>query len=370
MPFRIGLVIDTGPHHFRGIARGVHAWAREHAALVSHRDGALPPAALVAGVDAMITTTRVPELRQQLAETGVPFVVVSGRGAPGILPMVLPDDRAVGRMAAEHLRLQGYRRLAMLETRLGWFADERRAGFAQAATEAGGEAMTAPDDPEALRAWLREQAHPVGLFTINDHLARGLSELARDLGIAVPDSLGILGADDDPWMTETAAVELSSVALDSLRQGRTAADLAWRLAGGHRPSAAPLLIPPRRVMVRRSTDVIGNDQEPVAALLRLMRSRDGLRLEVPELCRRCGLNRRTAERALAARLGSSPAAELQRVRLELAAELLEETTLTLADIATACGYASGRSFQRAFARERGMTAGDWRHQHGQPGSGS
>jgi AraC-like DNA-binding protein len=66
---------------------------------------------------------------------------------------------------------------------------------------------------------------------------------------------------------------------------------------------------------------------------------------------------------LAKHLGSSPARELERLRLERICRQLEDGDLPITAIARGSGYRSQRAFLRAFKRGCGLTPGDWRHQH-------
>jgi AraC-like DNA-binding protein len=52
-----------------------------------------------------------------------------------------------------------------------------------------------------------------------------------------------------------------------------------------------------------------------------------------------------------------------RKRLEAAALLLQEDTLTMQEITAKCGYSSQSSFVRAFKDVHGITPGQWRNRH-------
>lgn len=49
-----------------------------------------------------------------------------------------------------------------------------------------------------------------------------------------------------------------------------------------------------------------------------------------------------------------------RKRMELARRLLQDVTLSIADVAQACGYQHQSSFAEAFRRETGKTPRQWR----------
>lgn len=74
---------------------------------------------------------------------------------------------------------------------------------------------------------------------------------------------------------------------------------------------------------------------------------------------RCGMSERTLQRRLA-KEGSSLQALLRELRAKTAANLLEDDSLSIADVAFACGYADQPHLSREFRRCIGMTPGHYR----------
>ncbi|MDR6868118.1 LacI family transcriptional regulator [Microbacterium resistens] len=204
-----------------------------------------------AGDGLIISPLRVtPALRQALAETVVPVVVIGTLHSDlGIDNVYVDSSVAVG-MVVDHLVAIGRRNIGVINgpgnTNPG---AARRAGFAAAvrrhdlhpseslqitATDftvsAGIEAATllftrAREDGEALDA----------VVCVNDLIAIGAINAAMRLGLRVPEEIAITGIDD----TEMAALynpPLTSVSLQSARRGRLAARmLRERFADPARP---------------------------------------------------------------------------------------------------------------------------------------
>ena len=63
--------------------------------------------------------------------------------------------------------------------------------------------------------------------------------------------------------------------------------------------------------------------------------------------------------------GQSPSNENNTIRINAAIRLLTSTNKLLAEIAHDCGFYDQSHFTRAFIRERGVTPGAYRRQHGQ-----
>ena len=58
--------------------------------------------------------------------------------------------------------------------------------------------------------------------------------------------------------------------------------------------------------------------------------------------------------------GLTPADWLSRYRIKWARKLLRSTSLPIAEIARACGYASAQYFNAAFKKQTGSTPSEWR----------
>jgi AraC-like DNA-binding protein len=77
---------------------------------------------------------------------------------------------------------------------------------------------------------------------------------------------------------------------------------------------------------------------------------DDANLRVGTLAGATGVSERTIHTAFA-EVGSSPAAEIRRARLDVSRSLLETTSMSVVEIALACGFTDPTSFTRAFQRQ-------------------
>ena len=83
-------------------------------------------------------------------------------------------------------------------------------------------------------------------------------------------------------------------------------------------------------------------------------------LTVTDMASKAGLSTPQLERLSSRVLGLSPKQLVMRFRLEEALKLLETSTLTLSEIALACGYYDQSSFTRHFKRVVGWSPSGWR----------
>ncbi|PTY01620.1 XylR family transcriptional regulator [Verrucomicrobia bacterium LW23] len=388
----MALIIETSNAYARGLLHGVHAFARERGtwafSFVEQGRGAAPPAWLAGWHgDGIIARMESPEIALAVQRTGLPAVDVSaGRFAPQY-PWVETDDAAIARLAVQHLRERGFRRLAYCgDARFAWSRHRARA-FRALVEEAGPEAglsmaefvppsppQQAPgaDDPARSHAllvdWLRALEKPAGVFAGYDVLGRAVLEACRAAGLAVPEDVAVLGMDDDELLCELSTPPLSSIIPDSRRTGYEAASLLEAMMRGECASGAPdaaggRLIAPLGVHARQSTDVLAVEDPAIARALRFIRKHAcdaDAPINVGDVLRVVPLSRRVLEKRFSKALGRTPHEEILHTRLARAQRLLRETKLSLEEVAAASGFTYPEYLSVAFKRTLGTTPSAYR----------
>jgi LacI family transcriptional regulator len=143
---------------------------------------------------------------RRLAKFGVPFVLVD-RTVPGIdADAVLGDSIDGARQLVEHLLSLGHRRIGLIvESDDVSTARDRRRGYEQALEAAGfplDSSLVAEGtvDPEGgsdgMRRLLALEERPTAVFTVNNLVALGAIEAAREAGLDVPDDIALVCFDD------------------------------------------------------------------------------------------------------------------------------------------------------------------------------
>jgi LacI family transcriptional regulator len=219
------------------------------------------------------------------------------------------------------------------------------------------------DRPEAgaLESFLGSLAPPTGLFACNDTTGLRATELARELGIAVPESLAVLGVDDEDIVCELASPSLSSIGLDCERIGyRAAVALDAALGGAGLPSGSRIAIAPGEVAERESTRIFVCDDRLASLAATYIRCHALEGIGVPEVLAVVPASRRALETRFRAALGRSLHEEIVRVRLTRAKRLLRDTDLTMDRIAGECGFGALQRFHAAFKEAEGVAPGRWR----------
>jgi hypothetical protein len=107
-----------------------------------------------------------------------------------------------------------------------------------------------------------------------------------DLGLKVPEEVGVLGVNNDELICDFAPVQISSVDDDEFKIGYEGAALLGRMMKGRKPPRQPLLVPPKGVVIRKSTDLLDIAKVPdrhVAAAARYIAENFQTNITTPEL---------------------------------------------------------------------------------------
>lgn len=376
----VALLIETSNAYARGLLEGIVAYAREHDAwsiyLPEQRRGDAPPSWLSRWKgDGIIARIENEAIAKAVTKTRLPVIDVSAARLVPAIPWVETDDAAIARLAAEHLLERGFRNLAFCgEPRFNW-SEWRCESFCHVVRHAGATChtyeTTTRDGPTAswdqehrrLMAWIKKLPKPVGVMASYDIKAQQLLDACRELRIAVPEEVAVVGVDNDKLLCDLCSPPLSSVIPNAQRTGYVAAQLLNRLLSGEKVPPEAHLIEPLGVQTRQSTDVLAIDDRDIAAAVRFIREHACEGIKVADLLRAVPLSRRVLESRFTKLVGRTPHDEILRVKIERAKQLLVETDLSLALVAERTGIEHVEYLSVAFKRVTGQTPKDFRVSH-------
>lgn len=319
--------------------------------------------------DGMVVQFADPDVERAALAAACPVVNVSDSHSGWRSPSVYSDNRAIGRMAAEHFLSHGFRHLAFTGPSSHHYSLARWEGFRAAGEQAGvlvvgpmAQPPVAETSPE-LREWLGSLRRPVGLLAAYDAYARSLVLLCRELRLRVPDDVAVVGVDDDPIYCEHSDVPISAVVPDGLRIGDQAARLIISLVEGEPAPEAPIEISPIRLAARRSSDVFAIPDTVVARTVQWIHHNVGQPITVERAAQEMALSRRSLERRFRRALGRTIIAEIGAARVRRAKELLSDTDLPLTDVARGAGFSDPVLMARAFRQRGEASPSRYRRRH-------
>lgn len=339
-----------------------------------HWGNALPRG--ISPMGALINEFEGSKVFKDLRKAGCACVRLGTLPHPGdhSLLAVLPDLEAEGRLAAEHFAERGFRHVAYFG-RKPWGDRSKIWQGCQIRSEDLG--MTChlyrfewkrgeTSQAKAIRkrsefsTWIKDLPKPIGLLSAGDGLAAVQCIDLSEAGLNVPDDVAVLSRGDDPNICESCMPTISSLELDDQGRLRAACDWLQRLMDGEKAPEKPIMIPPKGVIVRESTDILATPDRVVAEALRYMWDRLNQDFSVEQIAGVVGLSASQLQRRFQKALGRSVVQELLRKRLDEARHLLRSTDLPIADIAPRLGFHSATYMHRAFRRSFGVTPAHYR----------
>ncbi|MFO0916906.1 MAG: XylR family transcriptional regulator [Planctomycetaceae bacterium] len=376
---RIVLVFDCDLAYPRGVLRGIKQFAqtKPHWVLVLHEStGATRSVLKSIRCDALIANVSHEGLLTVLKSLHKPVVNVSPVLPQANFPRVMVNHRQIGELAFHHLHDCGLRHFAFVGHPRHLYSTEREAGFREAlgrfpysyaryyerpTTSYRHRAHLLALQP-AFQRWLRSLPRPVGVFACHDVWGVQLLNACQLTGLRIPDEVAVVGVDNDDLLCELARPSLSSIIVPAEQVGYEAAKLLESLLQRDVKPKSAHLIPAGGVVVRQSSDILAGGDPDVTAAVRMIRDRGMTCQQVTDVLNRIPASRRSLEKRFHATLKRGIGAEIRRVRLERARDLLANTALSIADVAEQAGYSSMHYLARSFRRETGQTPSEFRAQ--------
>ncbi len=375
------LALDKARVASRGFLRGIAQYAHLHGPWkfvstppvyrVTQKD---PPEPLK-NVDGRITYVLDHRQARHFKEQSIPTIAIPVRDVFKDLISIVGDWQTTGALGASHFRERGFRHFAFCGYRDFIWSRRRCQAFCKALKAHGfkphlyeGPANN-PNVPweqerPQLTQWLLQLPKPVGIMACNDDRGENVIQACRLGDLQVPEDVAILGVDNDDLLCDLADVPLSSIALNFEKAGYDAAALLDKHMHGFRPRQRKITLHPRRVITRRSTDILAVNDPAVAQALRLIHRHDGPPLTVTVITQAIPLSPRSLQLRFKKILGHSMQDEIIRVRIERAAQLLEQTNRPVSQIAYLLGYSEPSDFNRCFRRVKQVTPRAYREHAG------
>ena len=375
----IAIMVENSRAYGRSMIGGIAAFAQEMRDWIlrplSVEDAFTPQIRHFDGIIARIADDRTAE---RLLRTGLPVVdVFCQKVRPGIAG-VDSDHRHIGQMAREFFRLRGFANTAYCGIPGTAFSDARGAAFATERTfvytrrtarpldESQFYAERADRTPDAkrLKNWLKDLPKPVAVFCCNDLRAIQLQQVAREIGLRVPEDVAILGVDNDTILCSFAEIPTSSIDPNAFQVGYDAARIlrAMLLKMPARKAHKIRYVRSGRLIERSSTEVMPIDPPWLGDILMHIERNMRRPVSASEIFELSGRSSTAVENAFRNKLHTSVQAYITSVKMREAKRLLADPSLRISEVAYLCGFSSPQYFCRTFTAAFGLNPKSFRAQ--------
>lgn len=381
-PPKVALLVETSNVYARDMLAGIEDYVRTHGPWSIYlaetgRGEAVPPWFTRWQGDGIIARIENESIAAALAATRLPVVDLSFGHLLARAPTFTTDNPGIARLAAQHFLERGFEHFAYCGRDEFIWARDRGAAFESAVNDAGFRcdiyrpprkpADNADTETDVIAEWLATLPRPVALLACYDLRGGQVLDAARRAGLAVPEQVAVLAVDNDELLCALSPPPLSSIILNGRRTGWLGAEALGRLMAGGKVPGEVHPIPPLGVATRQSTDTLAVADPQLARALRFVRERACEGITVSDILHHAPMARRSLENRMRATIGRSPNAEILRVKLARARQLLATTELSLNEIAERCGFRHSEYFSVVFKRETRETPGEFRKNHGRRG---
>ena len=328
-------------------------------------------------IDGIIADFDDPKTVELLQHTLIPSIAV-GSSYKQVdfyphFPYVATDNAALVEMALSHLQEKGLSQFAFyglqVNTHKHW-SIERRDAFVELMEKnhypiylyegVQVHAQNWLEEQQKLIVWLKSLPSHTGIIAVTDARARHLLQGCEYSKIAVPEELCVIGIDNEELIQYLSRVSLSSVEQGAREIGYQAAKLLHKLLNGQKAPSTPILIPPITVHTRNSTDYRSLSDPLVIQAMHYIRHRACHGIKVEQVLDHLEISRSNLEQRFKNEMDRTIHQVIHEEKIARAKNLLEQTDISIQEIADICGYPSVQYFYSVFKKEFEMTPKEFR----------
>ncbi len=291
------------------------------------------------------------------------------------IPNITADYRRMGAMAADRFIARGFREFAFFGNNGMCWSDERMEGFRDRLEESGfhghihiyeGRNRVSNlwfYDRKRLTDWLSGLPKPVGIMACDDNQASILVAACSVIGIRVPFDAAIIGVDNDEIVCSMTEPSLSSIDVDIERGGYESARLAEQMFREGNYVGRDIVLQPLSIVTRTSSNVMATRDTGIHSALEFINSNIDHKILVTDVLKHVPMSRRLLEQRFLKATGSTIYQYISRLRVDRFAQLLLETSDSIADIAARMDEPDPKNLSRRFQALKGCTPSAFRKQN-------
>lgn len=371
---KVILLLETSREFGREILKGISRYARLHGpwSFYSEARGLKSAIPRLTNWNADGIIMRNSVISNELINLNLPTILVlHDPKRPNQLPAVLTDGKTITKLASEHLLNRGLKHFGYCGFDNFVWSNERKKYFKEILNDAGYHVhvynqpkqkkfKSWENEQILMRDWLISLPKPIGILACNDDRGQHVLEACKSADIKVPEEVAVMGVDNDSIICGICDPPLTSVALNLDAAGYTSAELLDRLMNGEPMQKQEIMVSATHVVKRQSTDILSIDDVDVSEALRFIRLSAKNKIRVNDVVAQTCLSRRSLESRFRKIIHRSIQEEIRRTRVELIAQMLIETDLTVSEITNLFSFTDAEHISRYFRKEKGMGLREFR----------
>jgi LacI family transcriptional regulator len=322
---------------------------------------------IVEHMDGIITYITEDVQVHKIIASRIPAVVIPLKKCTPKLSNITEHWSQTAKIAADHLLGLGLKHFAFYagSDDLLW-ASERRKHFCSAIRKAGFDVcIYLSPSPSASRSWDNQMSvlvdwltalpKPIGILAWNDECGQDLIDGCIAANIRVPDEVAVLGMDNDELVCDLSPVPLSSIVFNHEKVGYEAASLLHEMIKQKKTIRRDIPIQPLYIVTRRSTDILKIDDDDLAVAIKFIRDNTGRNLTVKEVVDHLCVSQRTLQKKFRKFQVRPLHDEIRFHRIERVCRMLEETNLSVSQIAAVLDFSEVSDLNRCFKKIKRLT---------------
>ena len=289
------------------------------------------------------------------------------------------NDTGIGRSAAEYLfslgRFRSYGFVSKNKTEANYTYTFREKGFRsffKGKTDdvhiyrtAAGIERGSLEDINFLSEWLKSLPKPAAVMAPHDIWATRVVEAAEMADIKIPDSLAVIGVDNDKVYCETSRPMITSITPNHARIGELAAKALKKLMQPRSKAKCPMQIMSpsnHKIIERQSTKPISPIAQLVNRAESFLRENATKGISAADVAAELGVSRRLADLRFRQAAGKSILEAILDCRFDEMKRLLTVTDIPVGKIIASCGFNTASNAKNLFMKRYGMSMSEYRRQ--------
>lgn len=217
---------------------------------------------------------------------------------------------------------------------------------------------------EQLRAYIQKLKKPLCVFIETPADALDAVTIADEIGLSIPDELGIVGMGFPNEMCRVSRINLTNVPIPWDEVGLAAARQLDRMTRGAGAPTTPELVTPGSIQVRASSTPELHEDARVRKALRFIRTHACEGISVPDVCRIAGACQSLLSTLVKQSTGKPLKRHIETEQVREAKDQLLFTRDPLPQIATRCGFGTQHNMINIFKKIEGVPPGTFRKHSG------